>query len=91
MKRLLAVAALAAAAVPATAEAVTVCPGVGGTFPTFVCAGADLHGDGNTVSPTYGVGCTVLGTFECSFDEGRVGTTGIGDDGHVYVSGRVIL
>ncbi len=91
MKRLLALAALVVAAAPAGAEAVVVCPGVGGTFATVVCVGANLNGSGNTVNPEVGTSCIVLGT-PCRYMKPiEVGTTGIDSAGNVWVAGTVVL
>lgn len=91
-RTLAALVAAAALGIPATAaEAVTVCPGVGGTYETYVCVGADLNGSGNTVDPQVGWGCTVLATAACAGATLHVGTTGIDPAGHVYVAGRMVL
>lgn len=94
MKRIFAllVAATALGAPGTAADAVTVCPGVGGTRPTYVCVAADLNGSGNTVSPSGGWGCVVLGDpGVCGGGVFKVGTTGLGPGGEVYVAGQRVL
>ncbi len=93
MKRTFALLVAAAAlGAPATAaQAITACPSTGTSRPTTVCVTVNLNGSGNTVAPTGGAGCVIVGTLHCAGFILNVGTTGVGPGDEIYVAGRRVL